>query len=206
MEPGAAAAGAVFEERDGWNVAVSFPGESLVGGRLRRHVATWARSRSRATSPPSPATTSSWERALRADGCLVVPLLGAARGGALLAGGYRGAPRPPHRLGRGRQRPGQRNRHHHRAGSVDNCRPARARDLRALHRDRPAPAGHAGARVPPGQRGPHRRRDPVRGARPLPDAVRRGARPVRVDAGRRRRRPPGRRPASAWTLLEPLDA
>jgi heterotetrameric sarcosine oxidase gamma subunit len=27
MEPGAAAAGAVFEERDGWKVAVSFPGE-----------------------------------------------------------------------------------------------------------------------------------------------------------------------------------
>ena len=27
MEPGAAAAGAVFEERDGWTVAVSFPGE-----------------------------------------------------------------------------------------------------------------------------------------------------------------------------------
>ena len=33
MEPGAAAAGAVFEERDGWKVAVSFPGEdsSAVG-------------------------------------------------------------------------------------------------------------------------------------------------------------------------------
>jgi glycine cleavage system aminomethyltransferase T len=33
MEPGAAAAGAVFEERDGWKVAVSFPGEdsSVVG-------------------------------------------------------------------------------------------------------------------------------------------------------------------------------
>jgi hypothetical protein len=33
MEPGAAAAGAVFEERDGWKVAVSFPGEdaSIVG-------------------------------------------------------------------------------------------------------------------------------------------------------------------------------
>ena len=29
MEPGAAAAGATFEERDGWQVAVSFPGESL---------------------------------------------------------------------------------------------------------------------------------------------------------------------------------
>jgi glycine cleavage system aminomethyltransferase T len=29
MEPGAAAAGATFEERDGWNVAVSFPGEDL---------------------------------------------------------------------------------------------------------------------------------------------------------------------------------
>jgi heterotetrameric sarcosine oxidase gamma subunit len=28
MEPGAAAAGAVFEERDGWKVAVSFPGEA----------------------------------------------------------------------------------------------------------------------------------------------------------------------------------
>ena len=27
MEPGAAAAGATFEERDGWNVAVSFPDE-----------------------------------------------------------------------------------------------------------------------------------------------------------------------------------
>ena len=33
MEPGAAAAGAVFEERDGWKVAISFPGEdySTVG-------------------------------------------------------------------------------------------------------------------------------------------------------------------------------
>ena len=33
MEPGAAAAGATFEERDGWKVAVSFPGEdaSVVG-------------------------------------------------------------------------------------------------------------------------------------------------------------------------------
>jgi glycine cleavage system aminomethyltransferase T len=33
MEPGAAAAGATFEERDGWNVAVSFPDEdaSVVG-------------------------------------------------------------------------------------------------------------------------------------------------------------------------------
>jgi heterotetrameric sarcosine oxidase gamma subunit len=29
MEPGAAAAGAAFEERDGWKVAVSFPGESF---------------------------------------------------------------------------------------------------------------------------------------------------------------------------------
>ena len=29
MEPGAAAAGATFEERDGWQVAVSFPDESL---------------------------------------------------------------------------------------------------------------------------------------------------------------------------------
>jgi heterotetrameric sarcosine oxidase gamma subunit len=29
MEPGAAAAGATFEERDGWKVAVSFPGEDL---------------------------------------------------------------------------------------------------------------------------------------------------------------------------------
>jgi len=29
MEPGAAAAGATFEERDGWKVAVSFPGESF---------------------------------------------------------------------------------------------------------------------------------------------------------------------------------
>lgn len=28
MEPGAAEAGATFEERDGWNVAVSFPGEA----------------------------------------------------------------------------------------------------------------------------------------------------------------------------------
>jgi heterotetrameric sarcosine oxidase gamma subunit len=29
MEPGAAAAGATFEERDGWKVAVAFPGEDL---------------------------------------------------------------------------------------------------------------------------------------------------------------------------------
>jgi heterotetrameric sarcosine oxidase gamma subunit len=29
MEPGAAAAGATFEERDGWKVAVSFPGEDF---------------------------------------------------------------------------------------------------------------------------------------------------------------------------------
>ena len=29
MEPGAAAAGATFEDRDGWKVAVSFPGESF---------------------------------------------------------------------------------------------------------------------------------------------------------------------------------
>ena len=42
MEPGAAAAGAVFEERDGWKVAVSFPGEeralSTVGFADMSHV------------------------------------------------------------------------------------------------------------------------------------------------------------------------
>ena len=40
MEPGAAAAGAVFEERDGWRVAVSFPGEdaSVVGFADMSHV------------------------------------------------------------------------------------------------------------------------------------------------------------------------
>jgi glycine cleavage system aminomethyltransferase T len=40
MEPGAAAAGAVFEERDGWKVAVSFPGEdsSAVGFADMSHI------------------------------------------------------------------------------------------------------------------------------------------------------------------------
>jgi heterotetrameric sarcosine oxidase gamma subunit len=42
MEPGAAAAGAVFEERDGWNVAVSFPDEeralSTVGFADMSHI------------------------------------------------------------------------------------------------------------------------------------------------------------------------
>jgi glycine cleavage system aminomethyltransferase T len=40
MEPGAAAAGAAFEERDGWKVAVSFPGEdaSVVGFADMSHI------------------------------------------------------------------------------------------------------------------------------------------------------------------------
>jgi glycine cleavage system aminomethyltransferase T len=40
MEPGAAAAGATFEERDGWKVAVSFPGEdsSAVGFADLSHI------------------------------------------------------------------------------------------------------------------------------------------------------------------------
>ena len=40
MEPGAAAAGAVFEERDGWKVAVSFPDEdaSMVGFADLSHI------------------------------------------------------------------------------------------------------------------------------------------------------------------------
>ena len=78
-------------------------------------------------------------------------------------------------------------------GALTIAGPAGARGVRALHRDRPAPAGHAGPRLPARLGGPHAGGDPARGGGSLADAVRRRARQLRVD-GRRRR---GRRASAA---------
>ena len=70
----------------------------------------------------------------------------------------------------------------------------RARRSRASPRSTCARSVTQAGRLAPGLGGAHAGRDPVRGRGPLPDAVRRRARPVRVDGRRRRRRPPRRRP------------
>ena len=53
------AAGATIEKRDGWNVAMAFPGEEASPRSASRTCRTSASSRSRATSQPSPVTSSS---------------------------------------------------------------------------------------------------------------------------------------------------
>ena len=98
MEPGAAAAGATFEERDGWNVAIAFPDQdrsaSAVGFADLSHLGKIE------VQGDVSAITGHESGARTRTSCrrrLVVPLLEGARGGALRARGHRGAPRPPRR-------------------------------------------------------------------------------------------------------------
>jgi len=71
MEPGAAAAGAVFEERDGWKVAISFPNEeralSSVGFADMSHI---------------------WKMEIQADADDLASIVAAATGGASLELGH----------------------------------------------------------------------------------------------------------------------
>ena len=166
MERQARKAGARFEVRDGWNVAVSYAGEAArlraVGFADASHVRKYevqgalpdglefgrATIDGDATWLPMTAT-----RALVLGGDAPAGALDVTTGFGLL------------RL----------------AGPLARETFARftAIDLR--------PQVTQARRLAPRLGGAHGRRDPVRGRGPLPDAVRRGVRPVRVDGGRRRR-------------------
>ena len=168
MERQARAAGARFEVRDGWNVAVSYAARraALRDVGVRGRVAP-AQVRDAGRPPPALELRPRHRRRrqhLAADDARRARSSSAAR--------------PP-------------------AGALDVTtafaraparRPARPRDVRALHGDRPAPAGHAGPATGARLGRAHARRDPLRGRGPLPDAVRLRARPVRLDrrGGRRR--------------------
>ena len=166
MERQARKAGARFEVRDGWNVAVAYAGEAA---RLR--AVGFA--------------DASHMRKYEVQGTLPD---GLEFGRATVDGDATWLPMTTTRaLVLGGDAPRRRARRHHRLRRAAPRRPARARDVRALHRDRPAPAGHEARRLAPGLGRADGGRDPLRGRGPLPDAVRRGARPVRVDRGRRRR-------------------
>ena len=165
MEREALAAGARLEQRDGWNVAVGFDGDEAERERCRSSVGFADRSHLGKIELQADADGLDHRTAGPGDAAATTPggarYVGRARARAVRAGRDAAALlEQPSQAGTG-----QRRRPDLRARRADDRGPARAGAVRALHRDRPAPRRHAGARLPARLGGAHARGDPARGAR-----------------------------------------
>ncbi len=202
MERAARAAGARFEVRDGWNVAVGYTSPEREREACRE-TAGWAdashlgKLELHATSPDDLAAivasaadgaTLELSTATRAADAWWLPL---TAGRALVVCDPAALPGLRERLEDAAPRHaghGQRRRRDVQVRGADARRPARPRGVRPLQRDRPAPAGHPGARLPAGIGRADAGHGRPRGRGALPAPVRLGARRVRVGDGGRRGR------------------